>query len=135
MFADRGEAIVFWISVAGLIFLAIIVLFRYFSARRLDVAHRSLQTTQTELRVRIDDLEEKNERLEISLENLRVLLQQSQLRIDTLRRALEARPVIRPQPDEFQGARPPATSDTRSAFLKGLFKIQRQSPPPQTATK
>lgn len=71
LFANKAEAIVFWLSVAGLIFLAIVSLFRYLSNRRAELD----ESIRKELLMRIERLEDQNERLNSRMDSLQTQLQ------------------------------------------------------------
>lgn len=70
LFANKAEAIVFWLSIAGLIFLAIISTFRYLNNRamELDKAFRE------DLLIRLEAVEAQNDSLSMELQNLNFLL-------------------------------------------------------------
>lgn len=77
LFANKAEAIVFWLAAAGLIFLAIVSLFRYLTYKELQPGEQFqkeivLKTEQLEnqnqmLRNQIDSLRTEIERLEVDL--------------------------------------------------------------------
>jgi uncharacterized protein YceH (UPF0502 family) len=73
LFANKAEAIVFWLCIAGLIFLGIVSFFRYLGAAATEADKKFRRETQ----IRIRQLEEENSRLEARLDSL-----EAQLRVD-----------------------------------------------------
>ena len=71
LFANKGEAIVFWLSFSGLIFLIILFIFRFFSERRSDLDYQNIQTTQKEILLKIKKIEQQNEIYKQQIDSLR----------------------------------------------------------------
>lgn len=67
LFANKAEAIVFWLSVAGLIFLAIVSGFRYLTNQQSE----SDKAFRQELVTRIEALEAQNELMKSQTDSLR----------------------------------------------------------------
>ncbi len=132
LFANRAEAIVFWLCISGLVFLGIIVLFRYLTAKNITGDHKSLQAVQQELRMEVDSLRSQNQMLAQQMEDMQVRLQRATARHDSMIIQLQRRPapsaaVVRPN----QGT---VARDGRSTMLKSLFGIESR-PARQTAVK
>jgi len=70
LFANKAEAIVFWLSVAGLIFLAIISTFRYLNNRTIEFD----EAFREDLLMRLEAVEAQNDSLRKELQNLSALL-------------------------------------------------------------
>ena len=78
LFANKGEAIVFWISVAALIFLAMLYIFRYFSGSRETANIEEIDARQTRLELQIDSLKAENDRWEKQIEDLKNRIEELQ---------------------------------------------------------
>jgi len=85
LFANKGEAIVFWLSVAGLIFLAIISVFRYYSNKSLYMSESEKQT----LLSKVDNLERTNQLYLSQLDSLKTVLHHNEMQIHTLSEELQ----------------------------------------------
>lgn len=126
LFANKAEAIVFWLCVSGLAFLGIIVLFRYLTARAISGDHKNLQAGQVELRLAVDSLRAHNQLLEHQMADLQLQLRRAMVRADSIVDELKRRP------NPSQANRSPASEnsvarDSRSATLKNLFRIERRT--------
>jgi len=69
LFANKAEAIVFWLCIAGLLFLAFLFVFRYFILTQLesDIS----ESFKSDVTKRVDDLERQNEQLLKELKEIR----------------------------------------------------------------
>ncbi len=86
LFANKGEAIVFWVSVAALLFLAMLFVFRYFTGQQTEAIYQQFRDSRQEMMMKIEELEEENDiiqqkvdSLEAVLKNYRVKLQNGSL--------------------------------------------------------
>lgn len=70
LFANKAEAIVFWLSIAGLIFLAIVSTFRYLNNRTMQLD----KAFQEDLLIRLEAVETQTDSLRKELQNLNSLL-------------------------------------------------------------
>ncbi|MFQ5636653.1 MAG: hypothetical protein ACE5IR_01500 [bacterium] len=72
LFANTAEAVVFWLALAGLIFLAIVSFFRYQSNKQvlLDQGFRQ------EMQLKTEQLESQNLILENQIDSLRLQVQE-----------------------------------------------------------
>lgn len=66
LFANKAEAIVFWLCIAGLIFVGIVSFFRYLGSAGIEADEEFRQETLS----RIRQLEEKNTMLESRVDSL-----------------------------------------------------------------
>ncbi len=83
LFSNKGEAIVFWLSISALIFLAVLLGFRYFAYSRLDF--EAIESSQSEIFKRIQYLEEQNKMYENNLEKINFELKNYQNEVEELR--------------------------------------------------
>ena len=79
-FSNKGEAFVFWLSLAALIFLAILLGFRYFAYSRLEFD--AIEASQSELLIRVQYLEEQNKAFEYKIERLNSELNKFRSEVD-----------------------------------------------------
>jgi hypothetical protein len=85
LFSNWGEAIVFWLSIIGLIFLVILSVIRYFSVRQIDLDYRDLEKTQDTLVLKIEEVEQENRAYLQKIDSIDFILQYSQNEIDQLK--------------------------------------------------
>ena len=71
LFANKAEAIVFWLSLAGLIFLGIISLSRFLTNKQTELETNFRQ----ELVTRIENLEEQNRLMKSQNDSLKLQIQ------------------------------------------------------------
>ena len=82
LFANAGEAIVFWLSLAGLIFLGFVSVLRYLGRENVD--SERIEAIQTELSAKIDILATQNRDYANRIEVLRKESKHSQRLVDSL---------------------------------------------------
>ncbi|GAB4376149.1 MAG: hypothetical protein Kow0042_22130 [Calditrichia bacterium] len=70
LFANKGEAVVFWISVAAVLFLAVLYIFRYFTFKDMPARLATMKSEQQQLILEIDYLKEQNQKLQKQLDSL-----------------------------------------------------------------
>ncbi|MFQ5709553.1 MAG: hypothetical protein ACE5HO_19015 [bacterium] len=68
LFANKAEAIVFWLALAGLIFLAIVSLFRFLTNKQAEID----KEVRKELLVKIETIEKQNQALQAQIDSLKV---------------------------------------------------------------
>jgi hypothetical protein len=85
LFSNWGEAVVFWLSITGLIFLVILSVIRYFSVRQIDLDYRDLEKTQDTLVLKIEEVEQENRAYLQKIDSIDFILQYSQNEIDQLK--------------------------------------------------
>ncbi len=79
LFANKGEAIVFWLSIAGLIFLAIVSGFRYLTNKQSALE----KSFRQELITRIEALENQSRVVQSQNDSLRKELENLGRRLNT----------------------------------------------------
>ncbi len=123
LFANTGEAIVFWLSLGGLIFLAIITLFRYFTAERVGRDYRTLASSQLELR---STWERQSSIMAAQIDSLKGELEKSRREIAALNFALAQTPV-KDSASQKVPARPqqPTAIERRNRLFLETFKIEK----------
>ncbi len=70
LFAHRGEAVVFWISLGALIFLAIISLFRYFYLDKIVVEYNRLAGEAHPIVLQLREIKAQNDSLKTEQVNM-----------------------------------------------------------------
>ncbi len=132
LFANKGEAIVFWISVAGLIFLAIIVTFRYFTVSSMRDARSALLERQIQLQMQVEELQKQNDIFRNKLQELQMQLQRLEQQNQNLQNELKNQSAATVRTPER-----PRTSNVRlpdpSAQVRQIFNVRPSTS--RTATK
>ena len=90
MFENRGEAIVFWLCIAGLLILTFFTVFRYYSVNKLKVTYGTLQTSSTPILSRIEKLENQSIKLTSQTDSLRMELQDNKKTIVEIRTEIDS---------------------------------------------
>lgn len=135
LFANTAEAVVFWLSIVGLLLVLGLAAFRFFATKSISGDYRNLQTRQTVLQSTVDSLRLENQEFHQQLEQLRLDLQHIQAENDSSRRAALDTPVTPGLADARVPRRTVPQTDGRSAFVKQFFGIQRSDELPATAAK
>jgi len=89
LFADKGEAIVFWLCLTGLAFLTILSVVKYSSAKDQNIKYQKVEATQVELTAKIDSLNNQNKVYVSQIEILNEKLGQNQLQVSRLQAKLD----------------------------------------------
>jgi len=123
LFANTGEAIVFWLSLGGLIFVAIVTLFRYFTAERLGRDYSVLESSQLELR---STWEKQSSIMSAQIDSLKQELEKSRREIAALNVAL-MQTGVKDSASQKNPARPqkPVSTERRNRLFLETFKIER----------
>ncbi|MCH7756228.1 hypothetical protein IH970_14045 [candidate division KSB1 bacterium] len=79
LFANKAEAIVFWLCITGLVFLGIVSFFRYLGNRQ-SVANKKFRE---ELLIRVQVLEEQNQAIRGQTDSLQTELQNLKIDMNT----------------------------------------------------
>jgi len=130
LFANKAEAIVFWLSLAGLIFLAIVSVFRYYNnktyALQASDKHLLLQkisqlqaTTQEQIQL-IDSLKQE-------IENSRQQISRLMNELDALQKqSASARPktIAKKKTEAAQKTVPPKKRNHRDRTILQEFQIK-----------
>ena len=100
LFANSGEAIVFWLSLAGLLFLALVSLFRFFYLKEVVNEYNSIARNVNPIIIQIEKLKEENKALKQSQNNLIKMIEDTtkQLKSEILNLREEIT-MIQPLPD------------------------------------
>ena len=76
LFSNSAEAIVFWLSLAGLLFLTIIIIFKAVERNRVQAVFKEVMSQQELLQNRIEDLENQNISIKKENEDLKIRYEQ-----------------------------------------------------------
>lgn len=77
LFANKAEAIVFWLAIAGLLFLAIVSLFRYLTNKQLETGEKF----RSQIVRKIESLETQNQSLQNQIDSLKTEIETLQSEI------------------------------------------------------
>lgn len=123
LFANSAEAIVFWLSLGGLVFLAIITLFRYFTAESMGRDYGALAAQQEELSSRWQN---QSARMNAEIDSLKIELAKSRIEIARLNDALEqsGRRGETPASSPSLPAKPVPKEQRSRSFLEA-FKVEK----------
>jgi len=111
LFANKGEAAVFWICICGLVILVFFTVFRYYSLSKLRNAYGGIEITPKQTLVRIDNLEKQGDLIKMQYDSLSMNLDDQKTMIDSMKNDVDnlkikfgvisqqARPPVRSQPD------------------------------------
>jgi hypothetical protein len=130
LFANKGEAIVFWVSVAGLVFLGMIVLSRHFMAKRIIDKYDTYVSGLEDLSQEVDSLKTQNALYMNQIDSLKKLIQQVQREGgDRPGPSAQSEPELAepPEPDQPTRSERPETrpENGRDAELLNRFRIKK----------
>lgn len=123
LFANTAEAIVFWLSLGGLVFLGIITLFRYFTAEKTAHDYSTLVARQAELNTA---WESRSSLMNAQIDSLKIELAKSRLEIARLNDALNqsGRRAESPSSSPTPSAKPAPPERRNRSFLEA-FKVEK----------
>jgi len=124
LFANKGEAIVFWLSLAGLLFLGIISLFRYLNADLIRENYREKEIAVEQFQTEIESLKTQQQKYQNQVRSLQERLTQSRNQIQELNKAIQQSKagIISPGKDD-RILKP--KKDERSKKVLEEFQIKR----------
>lgn len=124
LFANTAEAVVFWLSLGGLVFLGIITLFRYFTAERTAQDYSTLVARQAELSTA---WESRSSLMNAQIDSLKIELAKSRLEIARLNDALNqsGRRAEFPSSSPIPSSAKPTPPERRNRAFLEAFKVEK----------
>jgi len=89
LFANRGEAVVFWLCIGGLCILTLFTVLRYYSINRLKKLSSFIEGQPAQMLSKIDDIEKQNIMIKAEYDNLETELEQSHVLLKTINTELD----------------------------------------------
>lgn len=124
LFAHWGEAIVFWLSLSALVFLAIVTTFRYFYLRNARIEFSKLDTAQKQILEKVEQLEVVTDKHEVLLDTLSVQARDITQRVEQIRTELETRRSQIKSPASGEPTSAPTQPPGRSRRVLEEFQIK-----------
>jgi hypothetical protein len=122
LFANYGEAIVFWLSLAGLLFLAILVIFRYSYLRSAKIEFHDVTTNYAQTVQKVEELSAELGAYQRAVDSLEAVILGTKLLARKLELDLAASKTRAPAPA------PAVLPETRSQKVLEEFQIHRPQP-------
>lgn len=114
LFAHRGEAVVFWISLAALIFLILISLFRYFYLDKIVKEYNKLAGQTHPVMLKLNEVKTQNEFL---LTRQQQFADSLHITLDSLARVQSALKQLRQKIPKRKGPAPPQKAKSKVLVL------------------
>lgn len=133
LFANKGEAAVFWLSLAGLIFLTMLTVFRYFNYQRADRNLLAFETRQNQIFTQLEQIERQELTFAVQIDTLSLLMKTTQRELQFVETRLESLKSQVKFSREFflripEVLKTPAKPKQRSRKILQEFQIQPGQP-------